>query len=113
MNQKEEKIEKGKKDVQELLKEIFEVYKDIKTQNIDRVEYKISIYNSPNWLESNIDNVEYSDLLGCMLDIEEEFEDIKQFMDNVLIAVKEFKKEYFENYEDTEEYKENEEECEI
>lgn len=103
---KTEKIENGKKDVQELLKEIFEVYKDTKEQNMDRVEYKMSIYNNPNWLNSQISNVDYSDLLGCMLDIEEEFETIKSFIDNTLIAVKDFKKEYFEDYEEKEEYEE-------
>lgn len=106
---KTEKIENGKKDVQELLKEIFEVYKDTKKHNLDRVDYKMSIYNDSSWLDSNISNVDYSDLLGCMLDIEEEFEVIKPFIDSTLIAVKEFKKEYFENYEETEECEEDEE----
>lgn len=106
---KTEKIENGKKDVQELLKEFFEVYKDTKKHNLDRVDYKMSIYNDSSWLDSNISNVDYSDLLGCMLDIEEEFEVIKPFIDSTLIAVKEFKKEYFENYEETEECEEDEE----
>ena len=106
---KTEKIENGKKDVQELLKEFFEVYKDTKKHNLDRVDYKMSIYNDSSWLDSNISNIDYSDLLGCMLDIEEEFEVIKPFIDSTLIAVKEFKKEYFENYEETEECEEDEE----
>ena len=105
---KEEKIENGKKDLQYLLKEIFEAYVDTKKQNMDRVEYKMSIYNSPDWLNSKISNPDYSDLLGCMLDIEEEFRDIKPIIDNTLIAINEFKEEYFENQEETEEYEEME-----
>ena len=107
---KEEKIEKGKKDVQELMKAIFEAYKDTKEQNMERVNYKMSIYNNSNWLDSNINNVDYSDLLGCMLDIEEEFNAIKPIIDNTLIEINKFKEEYFESQEETEEDNEESEE---
>lgn len=109
----ENNIENGKRDVKELLKQVFENFIYTKQHNIKHIDYKMSIYNNSNWLDNPISNIDYSDLLGCMLDIEEDFENVKDLMDDSLSRIKEFKKMYFKDYEETEEYEKNEEEEEL
>lgn len=89
-----EKIENGKKDVQQLLKKIFDSYEDIKKLNIDRIDYKKSIYNHQELLNSEISNSDYSDLLGCMLDIQDDFMEVKGYMENTLNEIDIFKGKY-------------------
>lgn len=89
-----EKIESGKKDVQELLKKIFNSYEDIKKLNIDRIDYKKSIYNHQELLNSKISNSDYSDLLGCMLDVQDDFSEVKEYMEEVLNEINVFKDKY-------------------
>ncbi len=109
----ENNIENGKTDVKKLLKQVFENFIYTKQHNIKHIDYKMSIYNNSNWLDKPISNIDYSDLLGCMLDIEENFENVKDLMDDSLSRIKKFKKVYFKDYEETEEYEKNEEEEEL
>lgn len=102
----QEKIDRGKKDVQKLLKDIFESYNTIEQSSLDRIKYKKSIYNSKNWLENEIDNVDYSDLLCCMLDTEDEFIDIKLFVNEQLNKIDKFKQQYMNMQEDEREEEE-------
>lgn len=100
----------GCKKVQKLLKDFFETFDEMKTQTIDRVNYKESIYNHEKWLDKEIDKYEYSDLLGCMLDMEDECYKLLKFSNNMLNEIKQFKSIYMETIlQDQEDAEENEE----
>ncbi|WP_304683084.1 hypothetical protein [uncultured Clostridium sp.] len=105
----QEIVNKGKNAVQKLLKDIFKNYDTTVKSRLDRIEYKKSIYNSKAWLEKEIDNLGYSDLLSCMLDIEDEFEGIKDFIDEKLNQIDIFKQQYMDIQEDKTEEEEEEE----
>lgn len=90
----QEKIDRGKKDVQKLLKDIFEGYNTIEQLSLDRIKYKKSIYNSKKWLENEIENYDYSDLLCCMFDIQDEFIDVRNFIEEKLNKIDTFQKQY-------------------
>lgn len=96
----QETIDKGKNAVQKLLKDIFENYDTITKSGLDRIEYKKSIYNSKAWLEKQIDNAYYSDLLGCVLDIEDELVDIRDSINEKLNKIDIFKQQYMNIQED-------------
>lgn len=102
----------GCKEIQKLLKNIFETLDRLKEHSIDRVNYKESIYNQKKWLDKEVDKYAYSDLLGCMLDMEDECYNILNFSKDMLNEIKNFKSIYMdtvlENDEQTVE--ENEEE---
>lgn len=102
----------GCKEVQSLLKNFFETFDSLINQNLDRMKYKESIYNSPEWLDKDISRGDYSDLLGCMLDMEDECNELMNFSINRLNEIKQFKSTYME-LQDQEDYgEENEEERE-
>lgn len=103
----------GCKEVQKLLKNFFETFDELEKKTIDRVKYKESIYNHEIWLDKEVDKYDYSDLLSCMLDMEDECYNLLNFSDNILNEIKQFKSTYMEtvlenNEESIEE--ENEEE---
>lgn len=102
-----QKIENGKQDVQQLLKTIFDSYKEIQRLHIDRINYKMSIYNQEGWLNRRISNIDYSDLLGCILDIQDDFIDVKEYIENALNEINVFKDKYI-NEPDMEEENEDE-----
>lgn len=89
-----DKIESSKHEVQRLLKNVFAIYAKMKEFNIDRVDYKKSIYNNQELLNSKISNSDYSDLLGCMLDIKDEFEDIERNIKTMLNEIILFEEKY-------------------
>ena len=103
----------GCKETQKLLKDFFETFDELKDKSIDRVNYKESIYNHEKWLDKEVDNYGYSNLLGCMLDMEDECYHLLDFSNNMLNEIKKFKSIYMdtvlENDEETTE-EENEEE---
>lgn len=103
----------GCKEVQKLLKNFFETFDKLKSQTIDRMNYKESIYNHKEWLDKEVDKYNYSDLLGCMLDMEDECYNLLNFSDNMLNEIKQFKSTYMETVLENDEEsieEENEEE---
>lgn len=86
----------GDKKVQHLLKEFFKAFDLLKENNIDRINYKESIYNNSAWLDKDINKYDYSDLLGCMLDMEDECNEFIRFSSNMLQEINQFKKIYIE-----------------
>ena len=104
----------GCKEVQKLLKNFFETFDELKHQTIDRVKYKESIYNHEKWLDKEVDKYDYSDLLGCMLDMEDECYNFLNFSKDMLNEIKQFKSIYMETVleNDEESIEENESETE-
>lgn len=45
-------------------------------------------------MNSEISNSDYSDLLGCMLDIQDDFMEVKGYMENTLNEIDIFKEKY-------------------
>lgn len=86
----------GCKEVQKLLKNFFETFDKLKSKSVDRVNYKESKYNHEKWLDVEVDKYHYSDLLGCMLDMEDECYRLLEFSNNMLNEIKQFKSIYME-----------------
>lgn len=98
------------KEVQKLLQDFFTRFDLLNENSIDRIKYKSAIYNKPGWLNKDIDKFDYSDLLGCMLDVEDECYELINFSKNTINEINQFKSLYMDCV--TEENNENNEEIE-
>lgn len=86
----------GSIEIQKLLKLFFKQFENIKKYSIDRIDYKKSIYDNKEWLDKKIDKFDYSDLLGCMLDLEDECNELKNFSTDMLNQINQFRLIYMD-----------------